>query len=799
MKRSIAAVSAALLASGALTCVATAANAAAPTAPATGPTGAAAILRADPGAVKGTTAESYQVHSSKVDASGAAHTRYTRSYRGLRVYGGDFVIHTTPSGGYAGSSVGLSAPLTLGTTAKVSAASATKAARARFSGKITSTRAPELFVDASSGTGRLAWETVLSGWLPDGQTPSRLHVITDATTGAVVGSFDEIETVAGTGNSLHSGSVSIETTSAGSTYLMIDAARGNGSTCDMNNTTSTCTTVSDADNTWGTGAHGSTGAARQTAAVDAHYGAAKTFDYYKNTHGRNGIFGNGAGVPSRVHYGRNFDNAFWDGSRMTYGDNIGDTRPLISLDVAAHEMSHGVTDNVVPGGLTYDGESGGINEATSDIFGNMVEFYANAAADPGDYQVGEKVDINGDGTPLRYMYNPGLDGASDTCWSTNTKNKNVHFSSGVANHFYFNLAEGTGATPYGTSPVCGSASGMTGIGRAKAEKIWFRALDVYFTSNTSYVNTSNPANTSRAYTLQATTDLYGKCSVEYKAVRAAWTAVNVAGNDPACVTGNDFSLSLNETSGEVFPGSTKTIAVSTALTAGVSHSVTFSTLGMPAGWRATFNPGSVQTGNLTTLSIATAATTPPGVYPVTITGSGAVSHSAVYTLTIKDTGRPCPAIPQVLANPGFESGIPPWTGTSGVVGSFSAQPARSGTRNAWLGGYGSTHTDTLAQSVALPAGCVSYTVGFWLRIDSAETTTDRAYDTLKVQVVSASGAVLGTLATYSNLDETTGYSQRVFELPSSYAGQTVSLKFTSVEDSSLKTSFVLDDTWIATS
>ena len=103
-----------------------------------------------------------------------------------------------------------------------------------------------------------------------------------------------------------------------------------------------------------------------------------------------------------------------------------------------------------------------------------------------------------------------------------------------ANHFFFNLAEGTGATAYGTSPVCGSAPAVTGIGRAKAEKIWFRALDVYFTSNTRYVNTTTPSNTARAYSLKAATDLYGTCSTEYKAVQAAWTAVNVAGSDAAC-------------------------------------------------------------------------------------------------------------------------------------------------------------------------------------------------------------------------------------------------------------------------
>ncbi|MFC4018819.1 M4 family metallopeptidase [Micromonospora sp. GCM10011542] len=792
MKRPLAAVSAALLTSGLLTCVATAAHAAPPTAPTPDASAAAratTVLRTNPGAVQGSAAESYRVHSTKVDASGAAHTRYTRTYQGLRVYGGDFVIHTTPDGGYAGSSVGLAAPLTLGTTAKVSEAAAKKTARAEFTGRAEAVGTPELFVDASSGRGRLAWETVVSGWQPDGQTPSRLHVVTDASTGAAIGSYDEIEAVAGTGNSLYSGAVSIDTTLSGSTYQMIDPTHGNGSTCDMNNGTSSCTTFTDADNTWGTGANSN----RQSAGVDAHFGAAKTFDYYKNVHARNGIFGNGTGVPSRVHYGSNYVNAFWDGSRMTYGDGSGNARPLVSLDVAAHEMSHGVTENVVPGGLTYSGESGGLNEATSDIFGNMVEFYANTSADPGDYQVGEKININGNGTPLRYMYNPSLDGSSDSCWSTSTKNKDVHYSSGVANHFYFNLAEGTGATSYGTSPVCGSAPAVTGIGRAKAEKIWFRALDVYFTSNTSYVNSSNPANTARAYSLRAATDLYGSCSAEYKAVQAAWTAVNVAGNDAPCSTGNDFSVSLSPTAGSVNPGSSVSTTVATATTSGSAQTVTFSASGLPTGATAAFSPSSVTSGGSSTLTVSTSASTPAGTYSITVNGAGAVTRTATYTLTVNGTGGGCSAPGQKLANPGFESGATGWTATSGVITNSASQPARTGSYKAWLDGYGSSHTDTLAQSVSLPSGCSSYTVSFWLHIDTAETTTGTAYDTLRVQVLNAGGTVLATLATYSNLNKAAGYSQKSFSL-APYAGQTLSLKLTGSEDSSLQTSFVVDDT-----
>ncbi|MGR6322472.1 M4 family metallopeptidase [Micromonospora soli] len=795
MKRTLAAVSAALLTSGVLTCVTTAAHAATPSAP--GPeTSAAAradsLLRANPGAVQGASGEAYQAVRTKVDPSGAAHTRYTRTYHGLRVYGGDFVIHTAPNGTMTGTSSGLAAPLSLSTTAKVGSAAAKSSARKAFSGTLSSVGSPELFVDASSGRGRLAWETVASGWQADRQTPSKLHVITDATTGTVLGSYDEIEAVVGTGNSIYSGTVSIDTTLSGSTYQMVDPSHGNGRTCDMNNGTSTCTSFTDADNTWGTGANSN----RQSAGVDAHFGAAKTFDYYKNVHARNGIFGNGTGVPSRVHYGSNYVNAFWDGSQMTYGDGSGNSRPLVALDVAGHEMSHGVTENVVPGGLTYSGESGGLNEATSDIFGSMVEFYANTTADPGDYQIGEKININGNGTPLRYMYNPSLDGSSDSCWSTSTKNKDVHYSSGVANHFYFDLAEGTGSTAYGTSPVCGSAPAVTGIGRAKAEKIWFRALDVYFTSNTSYVNTTTPSNTSRAYSLRAATDLYGNCSTEYRTVQAAWTAVNVAGSDAPCgSTGNDFSVSLSPTAGSVTAGGAVSTTVATATTSGTAQTVTFSASGLPTGATASFDPSSVTSGGSSTLTISTTASTPAGTYTVTVTGSGSVSHSATYSLTVNGGGGGCTGAGQKLGNPGFESGNTVWSSTSGVIGQYgsSGQPPRTGTWNAWLDGYGFTHTDTLSQAVSLPAGCTSYTFSFWLHIDTSESTTSTAYDRLTVQVLNSSGSVLATLATYSNLNKAAGYSQKSFSL-AAYAGQTVTLKFTGTEDISLQTSFVIDDT-----
>ncbi|MEU1887925.1 M4 family metallopeptidase [Micromonospora sp. WMMD987] len=612
----------------------TSASAAPPTNPAPALVAAAdAALKEHTRAVRASAKDRYAVHSSRRDAQGRGAVRYTRTYDGLRVYGGDFVIRTEADGDYAGSSVGLAAPLTLATTPKISAAEARKAATAGFSGRVTGTGAAELFVDASSGTGRLAWETVVTGWAPDGQTPSRLHVISDALTGARIGAYDEIESVVGTGNSIYAGPVSIDTTQSGATYSMIDPTRGNGRTCDMNNGTSTCTTFTDADNVWGTGAASN----RQSAAVDAHFGAATTFDYFTEVHGRNGIFGNGTGVPSRVHYGNAYVNAFWDGAQMTYGDGAGNAKPLVALDVAGHEMSHGVTENVVPGGLTYSGESGGLNEATSDIFGNMVEFYANTPVDPGDYEVGEKIDIRGTGAPLRYMYNPTLDGSSHGCWSTSTNSLDVHYSSGVANHFFFNLAEGSGVTPYGTSPLCGSAPPVTGIGREKAEKIWFRALDAYFVSNTRYVNTAQPTNTARLHTLSAATDLYGLCSTEYKAVMAAWTAVNVTGTE-SCAA-NDFSVAVAPGTLTLDPGTSGTATVSTTVIRGTAETVTFSTGPLPAGVSVSFSPSSVTAGGSTTVTVTAAATAGSGTVPITVVGT-APSVARTTTLNVTVNGLP---------------------------------------------------------------------------------------------------------------------------------------------------------------
>jgi len=147
---------------------------------------------------------------------------------------------------------------------------------------------------------------------------------------------------------------------------------------------------------------------------------------------------------------------------------------------------------------------------------------------------------------------------------------------------------------------------------------------------------------------------------------------------------------------------------------------------------------------------------------------------------------------QLLGNPGFESGTAPWTASTGVIDNSASEAAHSGSWKAWMDGYGSAHTDSIVQTVAIPSGKTSATLTFWLHIDTAETTTTTAYDTLKVQIRNSSGTVLATLATYSNLNKNTGYAQKSFSL-NAYIGQTVQVYLVGVEDGSLQTSFVVDD------
>ncbi|MFJ9839820.1 M4 family metallopeptidase [Kitasatospora sp. NPDC101155] len=697
------------------------------------------------------------------DANGGRHLRYERTYAGLPVLGGDLIVHQDAAGATKSVTKASEASLAgVDTTPALAAPKAQEAALAAEQGSVDS--APRLVVWAADGAPKLAWETVVNGRESDG-TPSKLHVVTDARTGDVLSKADGIKRGSGTG--VFVGQVPLTTTQSGSQFQLKDASRGGQYTTDMaNGTSGNGTLFTNSTDTWGNGQVGN----RQSAAVDAQFGAAATWDFYKNTFGRSGIKNDGVGAMSRVHYDTGYVNAFWDDGCfcMTYGDGASDTHPLTELDVSGHEMSHGVTSATA--NLNYSGESGGLNEATSDIMGTGVEFYANLPANPPNYLIGELININGNGTPLRYMDKPSKDGSSADSWYSGVGNLDVHYSSGVANHFFYLLSEGSGAKTINgfsyNSPTVNNIT-VAGIGRDKALQVWYKALTAYMTSTTDYA-------AARTATLNAATDLYGANSTEYNQVATAWAAVNVGSlPNPGGIT----VISPGNQSTAV-GGSVNLQIKASGGTAPLSYSAT----GLPAGLAINAGTG-VITGTATTAGNSNVT--------VTVTDSAGKTGTTSFTWAVTGGGGGGCTPAQLLGNPGFETGTAaPWTASSGVVDNSSSQAAHGGSWKAWLNGYGSTHTDTLSQTVTIPAGCKA-TLSFWLHIDTAESGST-AYDKLAVSVNGT------TLKTYSNVDAAAGYQQRTFDL-SSYAGQTVTLKFTGTEDSSLQTSFVIDDTSIQTS
>ncbi len=251
----------------------------------------------------------------------------------------------------------------------------------------------------------------------------------------------------------------------------------------------------------------------------------------------------------------------------------------------------------------------------------------------------------------------------------------------------------------------------------------------------------------------------------------------------------DFALAVSPASLSVASGSTGTATATTTVSGGFSSAVALSVSGLPTGASGSFSPTSIAApgAGSSTLTITT-GTAAAGTYSLTLTGTGGgKTHTAPLSLTITSG-----TVSQILANPGFESGNTSWTGSSSVITSSTSEAAHTGSWKAWLDGYGTAHTDTLYQQVAIFSSKTSATLTFWLHVDTAETTTTTAYDTMKVQIRNSSGTVLATLATYSNLDASSGYVQKTFNL-APYIGQTIQIFLTATEDSVDQTSFVVDD------
>ena len=460
---------------------------------------------------------------NRQDAQGVTHVRFQQQYGGLKVFEGEAITHVDAAGNVTETSA-LRDVRGLDTTAKVPRGAAVATALAKHPAPAASSK-----IDATleilprgerSAKDRLVWHIVVDSETEAG--PAHFTYFVDAHQGDVVWSFDSLETSAaiGTGKTMFTGDQAISTDFASGTYALRDLTRGGGNTtCDKNGKTNSpaCTVFTRANNIFGNNVKDSSD--RATAGADAHYGLQATWTYYQNMFGRNGIDGAGRQTQSRVHYGTNYQNAFWSDSCfcMTYGDGGTTFFPLVSIDVAGHEMSHGVMSTEA--NLTYSGESGGLNESNSDIFGTMVEYAVAGTADVPDYLIGERIyRANWAGgtyvnnAALRYMNDPARDGRSPACWSSTLGSLDVHYSSGPNNHMFYLLAEG------GTSKCNGNA--VTGIGRDKAARIWYKAITDHMTSSTNYAG-------ARVAALAAASALYGAGSPEVAAVAAAYSAINV--------------------------------------------------------------------------------------------------------------------------------------------------------------------------------------------------------------------------------------------------------------------------------
>jgi Zn-dependent metalloprotease len=289
-------------------------------------------------------------------------------------------------------------------------------------------------------------------------------------------------------------------------------------------------------NVWGDGQNyinggSTTNANGQTAAVNALWGLQNTYDTMNNVLGWKSLDGNNTATYIAVHVGTAYDNAFYtDTCKCMYIGDGSSFYSLGSIDVIGHEMGHGVT--AATSNLTYRGESGGLNESSSDINGEAVEAYARnggtgTVVNPGnDWMMGKE--ISKTGTPLRWLYKPSKDGSSLDAWSTSLKRLDPHYSSGPNNRMFYFLAMGSSAdstSDYYSKYLVQAPKNMTGIGIDKAYRIWFKANTTKLTSGSTYAD-------ARAAVIAAAQELYGVGSVEAKAATRAYAAINVGADIP---------------------------------------------------------------------------------------------------------------------------------------------------------------------------------------------------------------------------------------------------------------------------
>ncbi|MEW5877482.1 MAG: M4 family metallopeptidase [Acidobacteriota bacterium] len=477
--------------------------------------------------------EEFAFNRVQEDELGQIHVRFQQTFQGRPVVGAELIVHLEAASGkvlaingkFVPASEVPTQPLLEAKTALQAAAPAAGIA----SGTVVTT--PELvYVPTDEGL-RLAWQATVA-YEKDGE-PYLDRVYADSDTGEFLGAEGLLHRAL---------------------YRKIYTA---------NNGTSLPGTLMFVEG----------GSSSDTTAMAAYNNSGITYNYYKTKFNRDSYDNAGAQLISTVHYGSNYNNAFWNGSQMVYGDGDGTTfGPFAkALDVVAHELTHAVTDRTA--GLAYQNDSGALNEAMSDIFGAATEAYSAGGISSNTWKIGEACYTPATaGDALRYMNNPTADGYSKDYYperlyaynctpSSSNDYCGVHGNSGIANLAFYLMVSG------GSHPRAKTSIAVTSIGLSRAEQIFYRALTVYLTSSSTYVGARNA-------TAQAATDLYGSTYATY--VHQAWDAVGVPGGP----------VNMNETESNGSLSTANTISTNGTNLKGFVGSSTdndYFKIGVPAG------------------------------------------------------------------------------------------------------------------------------------------------------------------------------------------------------------------------
>ncbi|MFN0124285.1 MAG: M4 family metallopeptidase [Blastocatellia bacterium] len=493
---------------------------------------------ASPGAAtRGVRGQGLQAESAHRDDLGRTHTRFAQVIDNIRVYGRELITHQLANGRFEEPTSNLFQGNVPATEPRLSEPGA-RGIAGTFFGDLGADLAIELVIYPVGNTGRLAFVIDIGNLFNDNEDPRRERMVIDALTGEMIDRWNNLQTGAATGSGFgfYAGQISnLPVDLTNNTWSLFDVVN-NAKTFDFNNRTCRlgCTsngTIYSAP----AGVFGATGALtnRASIGIDAHFFAGKTLDYFAATFGRRGIDNAGnknlrfGFMVSRTHYGNNYNNAFWDGAAMTYGDGDGRTfRPFDAVDVVAHEMTHGITER--SSRLEYRNQPGAANESFSDIFGAVVERYAGNRTGAGgvgypgnDWWVGEDLFVsNNPASPtrgIRNMADPHLEGDPDhfsELVNTSQDNGGVHINSGIMNKVFYLLSEG------GTNHVDRTGTVVTGIGIFEAAKIAYDADTIYCMA------TDNFARVANAW-MNAAKGRFGAGSVNARQTFNAWKACGV--------------------------------------------------------------------------------------------------------------------------------------------------------------------------------------------------------------------------------------------------------------------------------